>query len=131
MKSLLPPISHSRLSRSIPRYIRCLSSLCLSFAGLFLTALSVLAMTHAPIVSWIADQRVTGSTAFQTQFFRLTMHRRGRLRFGWNWLESHLQHAEHRRNSHHYGQSDQHIHKSHRLYILHSASGSDRRGKSS
>jgi hypothetical protein len=74
MNTLLLPASRSQAAG--PRHSRhwrrpfglCLTFACLLFAPFGLQA----TISHAPIVGWIPDQRVTPSTpGFQTQYFRI------------------------------------------------------------
>jgi hypothetical protein len=72
MNTALSPVSHSQTAPSRSRYWLRPLGIWLAFGGLLPAFFSVQAINHAPIVSWIPDQKVTSSTpGFQTQYFRI------------------------------------------------------------
>lgn len=71
MKRQLPPKSHSSSNRDIALHRRYLLAACLTLAGLFFAAASIIAaLSHFPFISWIPDQRIK-SGSFVTQYFRI------------------------------------------------------------
>jgi hypothetical protein len=73
MKTILPPEPAENTGVNTFRGCRRFSGVCLTLAGVSLAALSLQAtLNTAPIVGWIADQRLTSSApGFQTQIFRM------------------------------------------------------------
>ncbi len=70
MKPLLPPKSHSNISRKVARSSRDFVAGWMTLAAVILAAPSTNAINHPPFVSWIPDQRIM-SGGFATQYFRI------------------------------------------------------------
>lgn len=70
MKSLLPPISHSSLSQSVACHLRRVLAASLTSGGLLLAASTLSATMHPPLVTWLADERIT-TDSLAPQFFRI------------------------------------------------------------